>query len=41
MRHKGSLFSCAAKMFNNKECLYHVINYAHANVVMNKNLSTF
>jgi len=41
MQHKDRLFSYMAKMINNKECLYHLINYAHANVVLNKNLGKF
>jgi len=28
-------------MTKEKKCLYHIINYAHANMVLNKNLGKF
>jgi len=28
-------------MFNNKECIYHIINYAYANMVLNMSEGEF
>ena len=38
---KDNLFGYLAKMTVEKKCLYHTINYAHANVVLNKSLGKF